>query len=704
MKSSQKLGVYLASYAPLGFLFLALMIGGLHRIIEVKENFGVQNGTEVFYEMASHFRHEPGGYNFNKYLEMCSNPDEYVYTRKPNYSATGSFENEKGWAFILSLILPEGTKGVSALNSVVVRYQLIIDLLVLVLLYFSGSGVAGRWGGALTAMLYAIFVPSIVMSGWVSYYYWAIPFSAVSLLFWTRGYLTTRRFQISMALFFSYGVLMGFATSVRLTFLLLPVAMSPLVFLRGKNIKKSMLLVLMMLLGQALCLIPQVLITHKWYNEYALTTRDMWHQVIMGAGSYPNPFGITGTGDRSAVEWAKKQGGPELNEVGIKAYDQFQKGQAINLFKERPDLFIRNFGINLFLGLTMTPHHIVRHYGGPRFKGIIDRVSILYNRKILYFAFSFLAVILLAGLGTFLFSSIQFGLLFSVLWQGLYFVAILCAYSPPADVHQTAFFPVYVLLWACCSVILVRFSIHHCSRLFRKSNLTIRERLLYIPEWISDKYLYSVDKTGYRIKFIIAAVGLSLMVIFIWVVTSLWQITDPRPDSEVAEEINSLLTPEGFGSFEEWSSGDIALPTAWNFVQFSGVGATVKKETSSINLKKGSSSARITGSSGGDCVLQFNISSNMLYSMLGRTIELTAWVRSDTTHPEKIGLTLFKGWVSSGIPNARYQTPGKWQKLSLEYDVPPDLLTLAVWCHVASSVDVPVFFDEVGIKLIQRRR
>ncbi|MEA3346552.1 MAG: hypothetical protein U9Q21_00490, partial [Candidatus Auribacterota bacterium] len=279
---------------------MSLIIGAGYRAVDIKKNFGINGGFEFYVEMASHFWTDPGGYNFEEGLKIIENPDDYVFTRHPKEPATTSFENEKGWEFILSLIFTEGTKGIQNLAMTVIRYQMMLDLLVVVLLFFAGRSIIGPLGGSFAAILYALFKPSIIMMSWVSYYYWAIPFSALSLLFWTTIYKPEKRtysLKILFLLFFLYGMMIGFAVSVRLSFLFLPLFLSPLIFFRERNLKRGLILMLAMMIGQGVLLVPQVLITHKYYGRYTLSVRGKWHHVIQGLGSYPNPFGIKDSAD-----------------------------------------------------------------------------------------------------------------------------------------------------------------------------------------------------------------------------------------------------------------------------------------------------------------------------------------------------------------------------------------------------------------------
>src|SRR3972149_3850987 len=97
----------------------------------------LQSDFGVFLSMASNFQKTLGLYSPEEALYIQNNPDEYVYTNgKSDYEPTGTIQNEIGWAFILSLILKEGTKGVNNLVLVVLRYQAILEISIIILLFW----------------------------------------------------------------------------------------------------------------------------------------------------------------------------------------------------------------------------------------------------------------------------------------------------------------------------------------------------------------------------------------------------------------------------------------------------------------------------------------------------------------------------------------------------------------------------------------
>ena len=437
-------------------LVITLIIGAGYRSIVIKENYEERSDLGVFFSLASNFQKTQGAYSFDEYLAIDKNPDEYVYTNgKSKFRPGGSIENELGWSFILSLILKEGVKGVHNLALIISRYQIMIDLSIIIILFWVGKRVAGSVGACLAPLFYSIFKMPMVVMSWVSYYYWTIPFSALSLLFWVVIYRPEdKKIKIHWKYisFFLYGVLIGFATFVRLYFLLLPLFMVPLLFIREKSIKKGIILLMIILFGQSFFVIPQILITKKHFGRYALTTRGSWHLVIQGLGIYPNPWGIKDSGDVTVVQWAIDRGGPNLNNDEWKgkgaeafaAYNEFLKNEVIKMFKERPDIFLRNFKNNMIGGMTISTHFF-------QFFGIIDTVPSMDK---LFKVFPWL--ILSSFFLLFIFSRNQFWIASAVFLQGLYLLLVVCTFFPSYIPFVASYIPAFVALLAIATAVYIK--------------------------------------------------------------------------------------------------------------------------------------------------------------------------------------------------------------------------------------------------------
>lgn len=705
-------------------LLISLVVGAGYRAVDIKKNFGINGGFEFYVEMASHFWTEPGGYNFEEGLKIKENPDDYVFTHYPKEPATASFENEKGWEFILSLIFKEGTRGIQNLAMTVVRYQMMLDLLVIILLFFAGRSIAGPLGGSFAAVLYALFKPSIMMMSWVSYYYWSIPFSALSLLFWAAIYKPESRtysLKVLFSLFFLYGVVIGFATSLRLSFLFLPLFLSPLIFFRERNYKRSLILILAMLMGQGILLVPQVLITQKYYDRYTLSVRGKWHNVIQGLGAYPNPFGVKDSADLTAIDWVMERGGPDLNKVGIQEYDKFVMKEIVCLFKERPDIFLRNFKTNFCSGIAMTPKDRVRYIGGPAFFGILDtdkkfgildsnKKYVRYDPKILKLTRIFPWLVLFSLLVLFFFRKKNFGPLITVVFQGFYMLGILCVYFPPADVHTTNYFPVFVLLLSVGLAVLVKgvVSIFEGSVRYRidenKTNswsATIKK--CFQEDW--DKKYCSVSAESAEVVKKVSGqrrrvATKKLMWLFIGLIIVVLLFMSKNREcaiSEIAQSdddiINTILRPETNGGFESWSNGKFSVPSGWVFPKQQGI----RRATGAENVKIGTSSVEVEADKTEATHIIFCVPRDKLYSLLNKNIIIDAWIKSANKSPDKVYIYVVSiNGRDDPYNRVFYQNSGQWEKLKIPYKVPVDTQSLYIMC--VADAGTSAYFDGVSMR------
>ena len=421
-------------------LVACLILGAGYRSIVLKENFEIWNGFGHFLSLASNYHQTWGKYNWDEGVWIENNPDDYVYTQGgSNYKAHSSISNEIGWPFILSLILPDGLKGVNNLANVVARYQVMLDLLVVVFFFFAGRSLAGAIGAILAPLTWAIFKMPMVMSSWIVYYYWPIPFSALCLMIWTAFYRPENvgsHFRRSLLLFFVFGLITGFAANLRLHFLLLPLVLAPLVPIREKSLKRGLALVLAMFIGHFVFLTPMVMLNKYHHGQYAITTRGGWHGILQGVGAYPNPWGIKDSGEVNLNKWIIDQGGPDLNTAGTQVWDEWSKHKVFELMKERPDVFWRNFKNNFHYGLTISTHYF-------QFFGLIDTMQ-----EGLRLAAIFPWLVLSSLLLLFFLSRRQFWIAVGICLQGLYFLLVVTMYFINYIPWLAAYIPVFAFVLA----------------------------------------------------------------------------------------------------------------------------------------------------------------------------------------------------------------------------------------------------------------
>lgn len=89
----------------------------------------------------------------------------------------------------------------------------------------------------------------------------------------------------------------------------------------------------------------------------------------------------------------------------------------------------------------------------------------------------------------------------------------------------------------------------------------------------------------------------------------------------IAIGLVSLGTMKPIINFEYWSTGELSLPTGWAYAQ-SGTGGWIRKVTEEDNVRIGTSSVGIEGSSIGNTQLYYMIDRNKERQMRGKVIEL----------------------------------------------------------------------------------
>ncbi|MEA3346551.1 MAG: hypothetical protein U9Q21_00485 [Candidatus Auribacterota bacterium] len=463
-------------------LIVILAIGSYYRLLAIDSNVRIRNGFESSVSMASYLFVNPAAYHranvikeehriydsfpLNEYNEYTDGAEDVVFVRnhpgitKESKDAMHKSRSELGWAFILRYVLPDGIKGSQNMAKRLVRFRFIIEMILIILLFFIGKKVAGFLGAVLSALLYAIFLPAVHMMCYITYYYWAIPFSVFSLFFWVVLYDMVKKknnLKKKLVLFFIYGMIMGLATATRMVFLLLPLFLSPFIFYKERKIKISIILLIVMLSGQFLLLIPQVFVNRLQFGRWAISTRETWHAVFMGVGMRKNPFGIENSGDYAVFDYIKRTQGIDFNEDGFDAYNKACKEQAIKIIKENPRFFINNSIKNIKTGRRINP---TVFYGidTPFNKATAisdiqkssERISERFREK--YFLWLILLALIISRLG----SQAMFRMFLLVIAQNIYLVLVICLYFPNYLYYMSGYIPSWIFLLSCSLAIVLR--------------------------------------------------------------------------------------------------------------------------------------------------------------------------------------------------------------------------------------------------------
>lgn len=454
-------------------LIIILCIGSYYRILAMDSNILIRNGFESSVSMASYLFVNPAKYSqgslvkeeysiydsfpLKEYSKYTDGADSFTFVRNPDKNSIQEKDfsvsrSELGWAFILRYVLPDGIKGSQNMAMRIVRFCFVIELILIILLFFIGKKVAGILGAILAALLYAIFLPAVHMMSYVTYYYWTIPFSVFSLFFWIvlyEGLDNKENLKKKIMLFFFYGTVMGFGAATRMVLLLLPLFLSPFILYKERKIKIAIILLIVMLSGQFLLLVPQMIVNKKQFGRFAISTRETWHTVLMGLGFRKNPFGIENSGDFAIFNYIKRETGVLSSDSD--AYNKASKRQVIKLVKENPGLFINNAIENIksakfinptaFYGID-TPLNKATSLEDIQKNGPGSLVSAPLIKKY------FLWLVLLALIIMFFNSQKQFRMFLLLIAQNIYLVLIICLYFPNYLYFMSGYIPSWILLFS----------------------------------------------------------------------------------------------------------------------------------------------------------------------------------------------------------------------------------------------------------------
>lgn len=465
-------------------LVIILGIGGYYRLLEIDSNVRIRNGFESAVSMASYLFINPAAsyhdnlvkpeysiydsFPISEYANVTNGADSFTFIRNPvvedSFKKKGVksvSRSELGWAFILRYVLADGMKGSQDMAMRIAKFNFIVELVLISLLFFIGKKVAGILGAILAALSYAIFCPAVHMMSYITYYYWAIPFSVFSLFFWLVLYENMNAeddFKKRIALFSFYGAVMGFATATRMIFFYLPVFLSPFILYKERRLKPTIILLTAMLGGQFLLLVPQMFVNKKQFGQFAITTRDTWHAVLTGVGIYKNPFGIENSGDFAVYDYIKRTTGVDIYTDGFDSYNLACKKQAIRIIKENPELFINNAIKNLRGAYGINPSGF---YGidfpinkAPSLEEL-QKVAPSLTSNHLRDKY-FLWLVLLALITSFLSSQRQFRMFLLIIAQSVYLILVICLYFPNYLYYTAGYIPCWSLLLSLSLAIVLR--------------------------------------------------------------------------------------------------------------------------------------------------------------------------------------------------------------------------------------------------------
>jgi len=222
--------------------------------------------------------------------------------------------------------------------------QMAVDAVVFAILGLLCFRIGGIVGAVIGLGAYAFSSEIAFSSTFPYYYYWPIPFSILLVSILTLLYRASKRWVLlCVCAGLTVGMWCWFRGTATTLFLLTPV----LVGLLLRSQRRAVAGIALTILGIILALLPSAV--HAWFDGHSIFPRQqVWHDLFVGIGSQPNPYGIINR-DEYAFNLAKSKYGVSFPSP---EYEQAIKTEYLTILRSDPGLILRNFALNLLIGLT----------------------------------------------------------------------------------------------------------------------------------------------------------------------------------------------------------------------------------------------------------------------------------------------------------------------------------------------------------------
>jgi len=413
--------------------------------------------------MASHL--DKGFYTYDKrvlsayeedkhqFLYSPAHRDEAVLSKygKPVYDKF--FPNDQGIALIYWTAFK--IFGDYAPVKAIWKLQAIVDIMSIVCIFFICRMLFGNAEGLLAAFFYSInaFLDIVKTSPLFAirttfYYYWMGPFALITTLFFVWLIKTEAGGDMGRlkryAAFAGYGIIAGFFSLVRSNLRLILIFPGLFYLLLNKKDRKHKTIALLVaMVIQFAPLLPISMYNAKVLGTRSVTTRYVWHQIIVGIGFYDNPYNLK-FDDSAPMKIANRKYGMKMTADDImfpemkrfKKYEAAMKKEVMQMLWENPGMFLTNTVKNLYYGFLLAPKD--------------DTMKVFNLNKLPTTSLSITYLVLLCtALGYFfIFSKEMFYGVTLIIVISLYFLLSVCAFNPPFDYYIYAYYPLFYILFA----------------------------------------------------------------------------------------------------------------------------------------------------------------------------------------------------------------------------------------------------------------
>ncbi len=226
-------------------------------------------------------------------------------------------------------------------------FQYLVDLLCLLGVCWMATRLVSPWAGALAALLYALHPSLISVAHMPYYYFWSVPAVCGALVCWTTAF----QYHRPVAGVPGAGLCLGLGTLIRTTNAALVILFGAWLLLRRDKPAPWWRLEALLALGFVLPLLPVVATKFHTHGRLQMTGREVfYHSVLCGLGLHDNPWGLR-YDDNAMFERIRAKYGVRFDMEHPQAYEAACKLEVQSMWRERPDVFVRNFFLNVMTGL-----------------------------------------------------------------------------------------------------------------------------------------------------------------------------------------------------------------------------------------------------------------------------------------------------------------------------------------------------------------
>jgi hypothetical protein len=224
--------------------------------------------------------------------------------------------------------------------------QIGFDAAVLAALGWLGFEIGGAAGCFLALLVYASWPTVGVACGLPFYYYWPNVFTvaaAMLLSLFHRHLGEQRRWWLCLAIGAAAGGWCWFRGTAATQLLALPLVVACLYSTR----KQAFRSIIMVALGAAIVLTPAAV--HNWPRNRSIMPRgQIWHDLYVGIGTRPNPYGIRHV-DAYAGQFVWDKYHIQFQQPG---YEEALRNEYLAILRSNPGLLARNFVLNVRDSMT----------------------------------------------------------------------------------------------------------------------------------------------------------------------------------------------------------------------------------------------------------------------------------------------------------------------------------------------------------------